>query len=196
MLQTLGHANQSEEDILLNSSLTQAAQVAGDVNSIRSQTISSTVSAIVRAPRREVFNWFIPVKLQDILLGYGPLPAVVGTSGQTGPWDQPGSSRTVHLADGNTAQEQVTAYEYPRYFAYRVSGFTNVLRFFTHEALCQWWFEDAGDSTRITWTYTFNAKSPLRKLLLAPIVKLLLNGYMRVGMRAVKAQAEKSASID
>jgi polyketide cyclase/dehydrase/lipid transport protein len=177
----------------MNQSLIQAAKVTGDAKGIRPQIVSSTVSATVRAPRGAVFNWFVPVKLEDILLGYGRLPAVVSTTGQTAPWEQPGSRRTVHLADGNTAQEEVTACEYSRYFAYRVSGFTNVLRFFTHEARGQWWFEDAGDSTKIKWTYTFNAQSPLRKLLLVPIVKVLWNGYMRVGMRAVKEHAEKEA---
>jgi hypothetical protein len=173
-------------------SFIQATQVS-HAEGIHPQTVSSTVSATVHAPGVAVFNWFIPVKLEDILLGYGPLPAVVGTTGQTGPWEQPGSRRTVHLADGNTAQEQVTACEYSRYFAYRVSGFTNVLRFFTDEARGQWWFEDAGDSTKIKWTYTFNAKSRLAKLALLPIVKLLWNGYMRVGMQAVKEHAEKEA---
>ena len=50
----------------------------------------------MRRPRAAVFKWLVPVKLEDILLGYGPLPAVVRTTDQTAPWQQPGSRRTVH----------------------------------------------------------------------------------------------------
>jgi Polyketide cyclase / dehydrase and lipid transport len=155
--------------------------------------VSSTVSITVRRPRPAVFKWFVPVELRDILLGYGPLPAVVRTTGQTGPWEQPGSRRTVHLADGNTAQEEVTACEPPHYFAYRVSGFTNILRHFTSGAEGQWWFEEAGDSTEVKWSYTFHARSVLTGVLLFPIAKLLWNGYMRVGIQAVKERAEREA---
>ena len=68
------------------------------------------------------------------------------------------------------AQEEVTACERPRYFAYRVSGFSKVLRHFALEARGQWWFEEAGDATERKWTYTFDARSPLGKPVLFPIV--------------------------
>jgi hypothetical protein len=159
----------------------------------RSLVVSSTVSITVHRPRAALYKWFVPVKLPDILLGYGHLPAVVRTTGQTGPWEQPGSRRTVHLADGNTAQEEVVACEPARYFAYRVSEFTNILRYFTREAEGRWWFEEAGDCTEVKWTYTFLARSVLARALLFPIVKLLWKGYMRVGIRAVKQRAEREA---
>ena len=155
--------------------------------------VSSTVSITVQRPRAIVFKWFVPVKLEDILLGYGPLPAVVRTTGQSGSWERPGSHRTVHLKDGNTAQEEVTACESPRYFAYRVSNFTNILRYFTDVAEGQWWFEEAGDSTEVKWTYSFHARSALTKLLLFLVVKLLWHGYMRVGIQATKERAEREA---
>jgi hypothetical protein len=67
--------------------------------------------------------------LPKVLTGYGLLPAVERTSGNTGPWDRPGSSRTVHLADGNTAREEVTAYTRPNYFAYRTDNYTFGLKY-------------------------------------------------------------------
>jgi hypothetical protein len=39
--------------------------------------LTSTVSAIVRGPHGAVFEWFIPVELSVILLGYGTLPTMV-----------------------------------------------------------------------------------------------------------------------
>ncbi len=155
--------------------------------------LSTTVSCKVNVPRAHLFEWFIPIQLPDILLGYGPLPAVVKTSGQSGPWDQPGSNRTVHLADGNTAFEEVTDCERPGYFAYRVSGFTNIIRFLAKDATGQWWFEEQGNETHVKWTYTFNAHNALTVLVLSPIVRLLWNGYMRVGMKMVKQLAEQQA---
>src|ERR1700746_1587352 len=64
-----------------------------------------------------VFDFIVPEDvLPKVLTGYGLLPGVVRTSGNTGPWDSPGSSRTVPLADGATAREPVTAYARPRHF--------------------------------------------------------------------------------
>ena len=51
-----------------------------------------------------------------------------------------------------------------------MSGFSKVLRHFALEARGQWWFEEAGDATERKWTYTFDARSPLGKLVLFPIV--------------------------
>jgi hypothetical protein len=155
--------------------------------------ISSTVSIIVQRPRAAVFKWFVPVELRNIFHGFGPLPAVVGTTGQTGPWDQPGSHRTIHLADGNTAREEVTACESPHYFAKRVTKFTNIFRFFADEAEGEWRFDDAGNSTKINWTCTFHAKTLPNRRVLFPIVKLFWNGYMRVGLRTLKKRAELEA---
>jgi hypothetical protein len=42
----------------------------------------------------------------------------------------------------------------------------------------------ADGSAEVKWTYSFHARSRLTKMLLFPIVKLLWNGYMRVGIQA------------
>jgi hypothetical protein len=138
-----------------------------------------------------LFEWFIPVELADILLGYGPLPAVVRTSRQSGAWDKPGSNRTVHLADGSTAFEEVTACKRPGYFAYRVSEFTNIIRFLVKGAAGQWWFEEQGNKTGVKWKYTFHAHNALTALILHAIVQLLWNGYMRIAMKTTKRLAEQ-----
>lgn len=153
--------------------------------------ISKTIFCHMNVPRSHLFEWFIPVKLSDILKGYGPLPAVVHTSGQKGAWDQPGATRTVHLADGNTAFEKVTACERPRYFEYRVSGFTNVIGFLAKDAIGQWWFEEKENKTSVRWRYTFHARNALTAVLLFPFVKVFWNGYMRVGMQTIKQLVER-----
>jgi Polyketide cyclase / dehydrase and lipid transport len=146
--------------------------------------VATTVTRRIDEPRDALFARFIPIKLEDILHRYGPVPAVAGTSGQTGPWDVVGSSRTVHLADGSSASERVTRVEAPRAFGYTVSGFTNPIRLLAREARGVWIFEEDGE---VRWTYTFAARSPAHALLLAPVVKLVWRGFMR---RALDALAD------
>jgi Polyketide cyclase / dehydrase and lipid transport len=127
--------------------------------------------------------------LPKILLGYGPVPRVVGTSGNTGPWDLPGSRRTVHLGDGGTAQEEVTSFSRPDYFAYRVSDFSNrLLRLLAREARGEWWFTATGGGTAIRWRYAFVARSVAVFPLLFAFAHVLWRGYMRVCLDAAQTQ--------
>jgi len=93
------------------------------VRRIGTVQIAATLEARIAAAALLVFDFVAAEEvLPKVLTGYGLLPAVVRTSGNTGPWDQPGSARTVHLADGSTAREQVTAYERP---VYKLAGFNS-----------------------------------------------------------------------
>ena len=116
--------------------------------------------------------------LPKVLTGYGMLPAVVGTSGNTGPWTLPGSQRTVHLADGNTAREEVTHYRRAQYFAYRVTNPTFALRSLIDEARGEWWFTPTESGTQIRWTYTFQPSSTMAKVPLAIFLLTQWGGYM------------------
>ena len=127
---------------------------------------------------------FLAVAAEDVLpkvlTGYGPLPAVTGTADRSGPWDIPGSHRTVLLADGGSSHEQVTHYRLGSHFAYRVSEFTNPVRFLASHARGEWTFEAVPGGTRVVWTYTFVARSRAAALPLAAVSQLLWRGYMDV----------------
>ncbi|HEY2160292.1 MAG TPA: hypothetical protein VGH24_03225 [Solirubrobacteraceae bacterium] len=84
----------------------------------------------------------MPIDLAKIFRGFGPLPAVVGTRDQTGAWDHVGARRVVELADGSEVREELTAYEAPAHFAYRVSGFSGPLRRLVSHADGAWWFSE------------------------------------------------------
>lgn len=146
--------------------------------------VATTVSRRIDEPRDALFARFIPIRLEDILHGYGPVPAVVGTSDQTGPWDVVGSQRTVHLADGSTARERVTRCEAPRAFGYTVDRFTNPIRLLAREARGAWVFDEGGE---VRWTYAFAARSAPAALVLLPIVRIFWRGFMR---RALDALAD------
>ena len=108
--------------------------------------ISATLEVTIPARKEPVFD-FVAAEdvLPKVLTGYGLLPAVVRTSGNTGPWDRPQSVRTVHLADGNTAREQVTAYTRPKYFGLCTRIWINVhsRRLSGKRRIRSWWLPSA-----------------------------------------------------
>jgi hypothetical protein len=144
--------------------------------------VAVTRQAMIPGSPEEVFR-FIAAEdvLPQVLTGYGPLPAVVRTSDNTGPWEQPGSTRRIHLADGTTVREQVTLHDRPRLFAYRVWDFGNpILRNLADEARGEWTFAPTPEGTLVSWTYTFTAKNGLAAVPLSGIARWLWRGYMDV----------------
>jgi hypothetical protein len=144
--------------------------------------VSITRSAVIPGNPSQVFA-FIAAEdvLPKVLTGYGPLPAAVQTSEQTGPWDKPGSARLISLADGSTVREQVTHYRPSEYFAYRVWEFGNpIIKALAKEARGEWTFASHPQGTQVNWTYTFTAKNNLTALPLSGITQVLWRGYMNV----------------
>jgi hypothetical protein len=158
--------------------------------------LASTVKTTVIAKQAVAFEHIVPIDLTSIFKGYGPLPAVIGTQNQLGDWDVAGQTRTVHLSDRSSAQELLTKYEYPHYFSYTVSDFTNSLRFLTTSAKGEWWFHE-GSSGQITikWRYAFNARSVLAIPVLAFITKTLWRSYMSKALQLAKGQVELNAIL-
>ncbi|UFZ03490.1 SRPBCC family protein [Bradyrhizobium ontarionense] len=149
-------------------------------------TVAVTHEAFVPGRIDDVFD-FVAAEdvLPKILTGYGLVPAVAFTSDISGPWDQPGSHRVVHLADGSTVDEGVTHYDRAAYFAYRVSNPSFALKHLMTGATGQFWFEATEGGTRVRWTYTFHAKNRLTRLPLTLFVKSQWNGYMDVCLRNI-----------
>lgn len=144
--------------------------------------VSAKRDALIPGTPLDVFA-FITAEdvLPKVLTGYGPLPAVTRTSGNTGAWDTPGSARVVHLADGSTVREQLTHYSPSGHFAYRVWDFGNpIIRSLATEGRGDWTFEAAPGGTRVSWTYTFTAKNGAAALPLSAVVRILWQGYMDV----------------
>ncbi len=147
-----------------------------------SHEVAITRSTVIAGAPQMVFD-FIAAEdvLPKLFTGYGPLPAVKSTSQNSGPWEQPGSARMMHLADGTTVREQVTDYHRGRYFAYRVWEFGNpIVRALATGARGEWTFSADPAGTRVDWTYTFTAKNRVTALPLAGITRLLWRGYMDV----------------
>lgn len=156
---------------------------------------STEAKITIAAPLVRAFEHIVPINLPLIFKGFGPLPAVSGTRDQTGNWDHAGQTRTVLLSDGSTAQEQLTAYEHPKRFAYTVSRFSGILRFLATEAHGEWWFERgaAADSTFVRWKYAFVARSRVAAPLVWLIAHTLWHCYMGKALALSKREVERAA---
>lgn len=153
--------------------------------------VAVTVETLARARPEATFLAIAPIELARIFLGFGPLPAVVGTRDQTGDWDHVGATRIVELAGGSEAREEITAYRAPSYFAYRVSGFSGSLRLLVDHADGAWWFSEAPDeATQVRWTYTFRPR-PGRGALVRAIAAPLWQAYARRALALCVEAAER-----
>lgn len=127
--------------------------------------------------------------LPHVLRRYRFIPGVSATSDLSGPWDTPGSTRTVHLTDGGSAEERVDEYERPHHFAYTVSNFSGAFGHLVDHAVGTWRFRPDGDGSRFTWTYRFVAR-PGRGPIVAMIVRAAWAGYMHRAAERCARRAE------
>jgi hypothetical protein len=98
--------------------------------------------------------------LPHVLHRVGPLPGVLGTRDLTGPWDTPGSRRTVELDGGRTVHETVLVWVRPLQFACRVEGFPKSIGWMADHAVGVWLFEPLGPRrSRLRWTYSFHSRA-------------------------------------
>lgn len=156
------------------------------------QPIAVTVSADVQAPLSHVFAVAVPVDLTKVMLKRGPLPGVRSIEGQTGPWNQAGQSRRIHLTDGSSVHEVMTEYVRNVSFSYRVTGFSGPFGALIDHAKGDWRFTEAGPATHIDWTYTFTPRSGLAAPILRLIVRALWPGYIGAALARIKALAEET----
>lgn len=158
--------------------------------------VATTVIATIAVPRTALWNWLVPGvfydQLESVVRDEAGLPGCVKTTGTTGPWDVPGSTRIVHLSDETSVRETVTVATAPHYFAYRLTDFSSrLIRLLVAEAGGQWWFTDEDRGTHIKWTYTAESRNWLTMVVLFPVIRILWNRYMQSSMRIIKARAER-----
>ena len=160
------------------------------------------------SPQR-AFDRVVPRDDSTLFRGYGPLPAVVGVTHETGPWNVVGQQRTVHLSDGSSFREELTRFVPPATpdalgaFDYRVTAYTKLLALLVSDAEARWRFLPAtsvgatGESTGaarsvIRWSYGFRprrGRTLVVRLLIGPIWKV----YMRRSMSECVRVAENLA---
>ena len=116
--------------------------------------------------------------LPKVLRRWGPIPAVASTRDLSGPWDTPGSARTVVLSDGSTARETLRVWERPHRFEYRVDRLTSPLGRLIHHAMGSWEFDHRGNGSSFSWTYSFHPRSFAATVPLQLLVRTAWARYM------------------
>ncbi|MDH3600528.1 MAG: SRPBCC family protein [Candidatus Tectomicrobia bacterium] len=163
--------------------------------------VTTTITTTVAAPRGPFYQWLVPgvfdTELDTVMRDEAGFAGITVTTGTTGPWDVPGSTRIVHQYDGTFSRETVLAANAPDYFDYRLTEFSSFfLRLLMQEARGQWWFTDAGNGTHTKWTYTAEARSILTVPILIPVMKVFFNRLMRATLARIKARAEAEVKGD
>lgn len=159
-------------------------------------TITTTAYATIRVPRPDLYEWLVPGvfdrELDTVMKDEAGFAGITRTTGTTGPWNVPGSTRIVHQYDGTYSRETVLHATSPDYFAYRLTEFSSLmLKLMAREAGGRWWFTDApAGGTDVKWTYSAEATSILAAPFLAPVLKLLWNRSMKGTLSRIKARAE------
>jgi hypothetical protein len=148
---------------------------------------------VARAPRRETWSVATPLTPVGFYPKSGLLPAVLEVRDQTGAWDAPGQTRQLMLSDGGWVVEHTTNVEPFDFFAYNLTDFQKVFGKLVEYARAEWTFTDAGDGTRIHWSYTFHPKKG-GGVLLGLIVKLLWGPYMNRVLPGIVAEVERRSS--
>ncbi|CAN5299729.1 hypothetical protein BH11ACT3_BH11ACT3_13880 [soil metagenome] len=139
---------------------------------------SARAEAIAPATPTRTYEILTPSDPSRFYGKFGPIPATLSVSDQTGAWDGVGQTRTLHLSDGSTVVETTKEVDAPRRFAYQLTNFTKLFGALVAKADAEWDFDAAEGGTRIRWTYTFHGK-PGRGWMVALIIKLAWAPYMR-----------------
>lgn len=159
------------------------------------RAVAHTVYRSAPTPVDRLFDTVVAEDvLPKVLHRWGPIPGVSGTQHLTGPWDTPGSSRTVLLEDGSSARETVLAWDRPQKFSYRVDHFTSALAPLVDHAIGSWRFETTQHGSRLTWTYKFVARTTLAGAPLQIFVRTAWARYMSQCADACAALATGTAS--
>lgn len=130
-------------------------------------------------PVTDAFAATLSLPLEQIFRRrFGPIPPISGTT-QDGDWTTAGQTRIVHLADGGSLREELTAVETPSRFTYRLTEVTGPMRPLAAHIDGVWTFEPAGTGTRITWAWTVHARNDTVGRLTLSVFAWLWQPYAR-----------------
>ena len=154
-------------------------------------TVQTNSSLTISAPIDTAFDIAAAISPTDLIRGHGPLPAIVDTTGDAGPWRTIGQRRLHLMSNKTSAEEELVAFTRNHTFAYRVTNFTGLFSSLVREARGEWHFTTAGaEKTKIDWTYFFTPTGPIAEPLLWFIVKMFWPQYLSAALTRVKDKAE------
>lgn len=158
-------------ELIAHSGVEKARRPAGTP---ASRPVAHTVTQNAQGPVTRLFDEVVAEDvLPKVLRRYLLVPAVVGTEGLTGPWSTPGSQRRVRTSDGRALREEVTVWQRPHSFGYRVEGFTGIMGHLVNHAVGHWTFSGDDSGSAFSWTYTFFARTRWAAPIVAAFIRLM-----------------------
>ncbi|TXH34279.1 MAG: hypothetical protein E6Q92_13135 [Burkholderiaceae bacterium] len=117
--------------------------------------------------------------MPHIFTAQGLLPGVAALEDIRGTWGHPSSSRRLRLTDGGSLLEHLQQAG-PGLLSYRADDFDSwLLKRLAHQSQGEFRWERTGERTlRCTWTYGFQPRGALSRLLLKVLLPLLWKPYM------------------
>ena len=158
------------------------------------RSASATATIILATTPKQAFEISGPLDPSRFYGKFGPLPAVVGVTGQSGQWDAVGRTRKLELSDGGSVTETISDVISPTLFAYDLSNFTGVFQHLVSGARAEWTFERTAVGTLVTWTYTFHDKAG-RAFIVRAIVRMWWARYMERVLPAIGREIERQTFI-
>ncbi len=138
--------------------------------------------------QEDVFRDMVPMPLPSLFRKwYGPIPPIKEVRDQSGDWDAVGQSRTVVLVGGGSMREELTSYDSPNSFGYRLSDVKGPLSPLVGHVDGEWTFEPVGSGTNVTWRWTIHPRTGLTAPLL-PVFGTLWKGYARQSLEELAKQ--------
>jgi hypothetical protein len=141
-------------------------------------------SRLISAPVETVFEAALSLPLPQLYRRrYGPMPPIVEVRGQQGPWEVPGQTRVLVLADRGSMREEMLTIDRPLSFSNRLTVLTGPFRPVVATVEESWSFRAVGAATEgaateATWEWNLYPRSAVAAVVL-PLVARLWRGYAR-----------------
>jgi Polyketide cyclase / dehydrase and lipid transport len=152
-------------------------------------SIPITTIATVNKSQQDVFDYVVPIPLNNIFKKYKFIPGVARTD-EKEKWITAGLTRTVFTDDGNTANEELITVTPSSYFNYRVSKFTSALRFLISRVNGSWVFEPKGSQTNIIWKYELITHNEFATWIINTFLKKDMAKYLQNAMDIIVSDLE------
>jgi hypothetical protein len=168
-----------------------SSSVARPDRPVANRWATNTVAIDIDAPLDEVFRFVVAEDAPGrVLRRYGPVPSPTQSQLLDGAWGRVGARRVVVLSNGGTLKEEITAFDPPALYAYRISDFHFFVKNLSSSGTGVWQFFRVGDQTRVVWTYAFQPRSAGSKPLLELGVSWFYRPFMKRGIEETKRQVE------
>jgi hypothetical protein len=145
-------------------------------------------SRAIPVSQEAAFRGTVPIPLPTLFhRWYGPIPPIKAVRDQTGAWDAVGQTRTVVLTGGGSMREELTSYDAPASFGYRLTDVKGPLAPLVDHVEGLWAFAPVGTGTKVTWRWTIHPRRALAAPLL-PVFGRLWLGYARASLEELSDQ--------